>query len=77
MSQKPNFTKQEKSLIAYAKKWMMPDDTLKTNIESKNVTIYCSQNEDTNFVLCLTVVIEHLKYVWEFNDDKSTWKQVQ
>jgi hypothetical protein len=69
---KNNFTKQEKAIIAYAKKWMMPEEDLDTNADYKEVSIKCRQ--EIGFDMRLHVSIDGRKYMWIFDNELNKWK---
>jgi intergrase/recombinase len=64
--------KQEKVLIAYAKKWMMSDESLVTKIEGQCVTFVNSYDEE--HIMTLTYIdMFDTNWVWKFNEDTNKW----
>lgn len=67
--------KQEKVLIAYAKKWMMSDEYMKTEIEGQQVFLYMKMNDNNDMILTYTDMY-NVDYVWKFNEDTNKWVRV-
>ena len=64
--------KVEKALIAYAKKWMMSDDYMKTTVEGEEVFLDMKMNDNNDMILTYTDMFE-VDYHWMFSQVTNKW----
>jgi hypothetical protein len=69
---KYKLSKQQKSLLTYAKKWLMPDDFIKSSFENKESLIECRQIPGCDLRLFL-VIDNKCVAMFTFYDNTQKW----